>query len=84
MTPFAYRRAESLNDAILAAGEPRTALLAGGTTLVDLMRGEVAAPSHVVDIGRLPGLDQVEVTPQRLRTGALARWRRWRTSRTVT
>ncbi len=73
MTPFAYRRAESLDDAILAAGEPGTALLAGGTTLVDLMRGDVAAPSHVVDIGRLPGLDQVEVTPQRLRIGALAK-----------
>ena len=73
MTPFAYRRAESLDDAILAAGEPGTALLAGGTTLVDLMRGEAAAPSHVVDIGRLPGLDQVEVTPQRLRIGALAK-----------
>ena len=73
MTPFVYRRAESLDDAILAAGEPGTALLAGGTTLVDLMRGEVAVPSHVVDIGRLPGLDQVEVTPQRLRIGALAK-----------
>lgn len=73
MTPFAYRRAESLDDAVAAASEPGTALLAGGTTLVDLMRGEVAAPSHVVDIGRLPGLNQVEVMPQLLRIGALAK-----------
>ncbi len=73
MTPFAYRRAESLEDAMAAAGEPGTALLAGGTTLVDLMRGNVAAPSRVVDIGRLPGLNGIEVTPQLVRIGALAR-----------
>jgi len=73
VTPFAYRRAESLEDAMAAAGEPGTALLAGGTTLVDLMRGNVATPSRVVDIGRLPGLDGIEVTPHLVRIGALAR-----------
>lgn len=73
MTPFGYRRAESLGEAAIAAGQPGTALLAGGTTLVDLMRNGIAAPKQVVDISRLPGLSGVEVTSEGLRIGALSK-----------
>ena len=42
-----------------SAAGPGTAFLAGGTTLVDLMKLEVMTPEHVVDINRLPlhGID---------------------------
>jgi xanthine dehydrogenase YagS FAD-binding subunit len=45
---------------------------AGGTTLVDLMKGDVERPSRVVDISRLP-LTSIEVRGDIVRVGALAR-----------
>ncbi len=45
--------------------------LAGGTNLVDLMKYDVAQPSRLVDINRLP-LKSIEITPSgALRIGAL-------------
>lgn len=49
------------------------AILAGGTTMVDLMRGDLVAPSHVVDIGHLTGLSAIETSGPVIRFGALAR-----------
>lgn len=72
MHPFTYRRAATLAEAVESAARPGTAVLAGGTTLVDLMRGGVLAPEHVVDIGRVPDLDHID-TGTDLRLGALAR-----------
>ena len=48
-------------------------VLAGGQSLVPLMSMRLAAPAHLVDINHLPGLDTVEVTPDGVRVGALAR-----------
>lgn len=73
MQPFTYVRADSLDDAIHEASQPGAALLAGGTTMVDLMRGDLAGPSRVVDIGHLPGLSAVDLSGPVLRFGALAR-----------
>jgi xanthine dehydrogenase YagS FAD-binding subunit len=74
MRPFAYARAETLDQAVAAAGEPGTALLAGGTELINWMRLGVVAPERVVDVSRLPGLDAIEPLPGGgLRIGALAR-----------
>ncbi|UCM89762.1 FAD binding domain-containing protein [Streptomyces marincola] len=53
MKPYTYARARSIREALTAAGAD-TAFLAGGTTLVDLMKLEVMAPEQVVDINRLP------------------------------
>ena len=73
MQPFTYHRAGSLDDALREAALPGAALLAGGTTMVDLMRGDLAAPSRLVDIGHLPGLADIATTDAELRFGALAR-----------
>jgi xanthine dehydrogenase YagS FAD-binding subunit len=73
MQPFTYLRAETLDDALLQAASPGTSVMAGGTTMVDLMRGDLAAPRRVVDIGHLPGLDAIETDGPVLRFGALAR-----------
>ena len=73
MQPFTYVRAGSLDEAMREAALPGAAILAGGTTMVDLMRGDLAAPGRVVDIGHLPGLDAIDTAGPVLRFGALAR-----------
>lgn len=72
MRDFSYHRAETIADAIAALGEnPAAQLLAGGTNLVDLMKYDVARPTAVVDINRLP-LKGIEVLDGGdLRIGAL-------------
>lgn len=71
MKPFAYRRASNEADAVRAAAAGAR-YLAGGTTLVDLMREEVESPESIVDINRLP-LDYIRVENDGLVIGALAR-----------
>ena len=73
MQPFTYVRAESLDEALHEAAKPGAAILAGGTTMVDLMRGDLAGPARLVDIGHLPGLAAIETSGPVLRFGALAR-----------
>jgi xanthine dehydrogenase YagS FAD-binding subunit len=74
MRPFTYARAMTLDDAVAAAGEPGTAVLAGGTELLNWLRIGIATPDRVIDISRVPGLDRIEPLPDGgLRIGALVR-----------
>lgn len=74
MNRFDYIRPASAADAVAAAAQPGSVYLAGGTNLMDLMKVGVARPQRVIDIGRLPGLDGIEVLPDGgLRIGALVR-----------
>jgi xanthine dehydrogenase YagS FAD-binding subunit len=74
MHPFAYARAATLDDALEAAREPGTAMLAGGTELINWLRLGIAAPDRVLDITRIAGLDRIEqLASGGLRIGALAR-----------
>jgi xanthine dehydrogenase YagS FAD-binding subunit len=59
MQSFEFHRAEDALSAIAAGGKSRTRFVAGGTTLLDLMKLNVERPEHVIDINRLP-LDKVE------------------------
>ena len=76
MNPFDYTVAPSVDAAVAAlgaAGRPPK-ILAGGTTLVDLMRLNVEQPVAIVDINRIPGLGQIDTgRPDELVFGALAR-----------
>jgi aerobic carbon-monoxide dehydrogenase medium subunit len=77
-SPFAYHRPRSTDEAVqmLAGlvGEPGGAkVLAGGQSLVPLMSMRLSAPAHLVDINHVAGLDTVEVGPDGVRVGALAR-----------
>ncbi len=73
MQPFAYQRAGSVADVRAALLEyPDAQMIAGGTTLLDLMKAGVERPQVVIDINALP-LAAIEVTPERVRIGALAR-----------
>lgn len=74
MRAFTYERASSVEAAALvAATNPQTRFIAGGTNLLDLMKLEIETPTHLIDVNGL-GLDGIEVTPDGgLRIGALVR-----------
>ncbi|KAF4408708.1 MULTISPECIES: xanthine dehydrogenase family protein subunit M [Streptomyces] len=71
MKDFDFRAAETTEDALAQAGAD-TAYLAGGTTLVDLMKLQVMTPRQVIDINALP-LRSVRTGDDGLRIGALER-----------
>jgi xanthine dehydrogenase YagS FAD-binding subunit len=74
MKNFDYVRPTTVAEAIAAAAAPGAAYLAGGTNLLDLMKGGIVGPDRLVDITRLPGLDRIEPLPDGgLRIGALVR-----------
>jgi xanthine dehydrogenase YagS FAD-binding subunit len=73
MRAFDYVRVTRVDDAIAALADPQARCLAGGTNLLDLMKGYVEQPTRLVDITRLP-LDRIEPTDEGgLRIGALVR-----------
>jgi xanthine dehydrogenase YagS FAD-binding subunit len=71
MLPFTLQRAASERDAI-ALAQAGGRYIAGGTTLVDLMREEVERPEALVDINGIP-LDYVREEQGELVIGALTR-----------
>ena len=72
MKTFTYERVTTPAEAAAAAARtPGSKFLAGGTNLLDLMKLEIEAPQHIIDIGKI-GLDKIEPTPAGgLRIGAL-------------
>lgn len=79
MRPFSYDRALSMDETLAALGQAsRPTLLAGGTTLLDLMKLDVMTPERLLDITGLadqaPDLGEVVATADGgVRIGALAR-----------
>ena len=71
METFHYIKAPSIDKAL--AGAEQAKFIAGGTTLVDLMKLNVETPKTLVDINLLP-LDKIEKLPDGgLRIGAMVR-----------
>jgi xanthine dehydrogenase YagS FAD-binding subunit len=74
MKNFEYVRPASVSEAVAAATSPGSVYLAAGTNLLDLMKGGVSQPDRLVDVTRLPGLDQIEpLADGGVRVGALVR-----------
>jgi xanthine dehydrogenase YagS FAD-binding subunit len=74
MNRFEYARPATLAEAVAAGAVPGASFLAAGTNLMDLMKGGVMRPGHLVDITRLPGLDRIEhLADGGVRIGALVR-----------
>jgi carbon-monoxide dehydrogenase medium subunit len=74
--PFAYLRAGSVAQAIGLLGEhgdedPK--VLAGGHSLLPMMKLRFARPALVIDIGGLPGLDYIWPAGDEIAIGALTR-----------
>ena len=80
MHTFEFMRPQNAAAAITTAAQAKTAqqgadirFLAGGTTLIDLMKLEVETPARVLDINRLP-FDKIEEVPGGgLKIGAMVR-----------
>ncbi len=68
-----YQRAGSVAEAIRLVRSPGTAFIAGGTNLLDLMKGGVANPARLVDVSRLPLAQIVPLDGGGLRIGAMVR-----------
>ena len=69
---FEYRKASSIAEAVqLLADNPDAKLLAGGHSLIPLMRFRLARPELVIDIGGISGLQGVSVSDGSVRIGAL-------------
>jgi xanthine dehydrogenase YagS FAD-binding subunit len=70
---FSYARPRDVEAALRLAAQPGSQFIAGGTNLVDLMKGGVQMPARLVDITRVTGLAQIHELPQGgVRIGALA------------
>lgn len=83
MKPFAYSEPAALDEAValLASAADKARILAGGTDLLVLMKEHVIEPQHVVNIKKLPGLDDFGYSPGAgLRIGALVTVRQVETS----
>src|SRR5947207_13920684 len=80
MHTFEFTRPKDSAAAVAVATQSKTAqqgadirFIAGGTTLIDLMKLNVETPARVLDINRLP-LDKIEATPDGgLKIGAMVR-----------
>lgn len=73
MELFAYTRAADVAQAVSAASDQDVRFVAGGTTLLDLMKLDVERPTRLIDINHI-GLDTVEKLPNgSLQIGALVR-----------
>src|SRR5437879_6214613 len=73
MQAFQYSKTDTLDSALHSGSAGNTKYVAGGTTLIDLMKLYVERPASVVDINRLP-LDKIESTSDGgLRIGAMVR-----------
>lgn len=74
MNRFDYIQPKSVKEAIAAASSPGSVYLAAGTNLLDLMKIGATRPARLIDITRLPGLDQITWLPDGgVRIGALVR-----------
>jgi aerobic carbon-monoxide dehydrogenase medium subunit len=72
--PFAYQKARSLDEAVALLGEHADArLLAGGQSLIATLNMRLSAPSLLVDINGIGGLDRIDVKGGMVEIGALVR-----------
>jgi aerobic carbon-monoxide dehydrogenase medium subunit len=70
---FEYHRASSVRDAIdaLASGGEDARALAGGQSLISLLRLRLARPSLLVDLSGIANLDRVSLSGHGLSVGAM-------------
>jgi aerobic carbon-monoxide dehydrogenase medium subunit len=71
--PVEYVRPETIDEALAALADPEAKILAGGHSLVPMMKLRLAHPSLLVDIGRLE-LRDVVTTDATVSIGALTRY----------
>jgi len=73
-TSFDYVRARNLNDALKAMGK-NSKVIAGGHSLLPLLRFRLAQPDRLIDIGQLPQLKGIKKAGGGLKIGAATTYR---------
>jgi aerobic carbon-monoxide dehydrogenase medium subunit len=73
--PFSYYRAASVQEAVKLLQElgQEARVIAGGQSLIPLMKMRMARPAALIDINFIPGLSDVQTPKGELRFGALVR-----------
>jgi len=71
--PFAYKRARSIAEAVGWLAESDARLLAGGQSLIATLNMRLSAPSLLIDINGIGGLDGIALKDGMVEIGALAR-----------
>jgi carbon-monoxide dehydrogenase medium subunit len=73
--PFTHHAPRTVEEAVAVLGEVghEGKVLAGGQSLVPILNMRLASPAHLVDVNRVVGLDEVTVSDDEVRVGALAR-----------
>jgi carbon-monoxide dehydrogenase medium subunit len=71
--PFAYKKARSLDEAVALLVEKDARLLAGGQSLIATLNMRLSAPSLLIDINGLGGLDGITAKGGAVEIGALTR-----------
>jgi len=69
---FEYSSPNTLKAALALLAEGNTKVLAGGMSLIPLMKLRLASPEHLVDMSRIPGLDVIRQDPDGIHIGAMA------------
>jgi aerobic carbon-monoxide dehydrogenase medium subunit len=72
---FAYAAPTSLQEAVGLLEDPDAKILAGGHSLLPLMKLRLAQPKLLVDIGRIPGLSYIRSEDGQLAIGAMTTYR---------
>ena len=70
---FNYVAPKTLPEAIAALGQDNAKILAGGQSLIPLMRFRLAGPTLLVDLNRVEGLSYIDEKDGWLRIGAMTR-----------
>ncbi len=69
---FDYAAPASLKEALGLLANENAKALAGGMSLVPMMKLRFAAPEQIVDLGRLPGFDAIRTEGGEIHIGAMA------------
>ena len=73
MYEFKYHRPETVRQAAnLLAKNEDAKLIAGGHTLVPVMKQRLASPPHLIDLSHIEGLNEIEIRGRSLVIGATA------------
>jgi len=70
--PFTYAAPATLDQALAQAADGSSKILAGGMSLIPLMKLRLASPENLIDLGRIPGLDGITEAGGVITIGAMA------------
>jgi aerobic carbon-monoxide dehydrogenase medium subunit len=74
MYEFKFSRPATVRQAAnLLARTPDSKLVAGGHTLIPVLKQRLAKPAHLIDLSKIQGLDGIEMKGRSLVIGAMAR-----------